>query len=97
MCNTNELGFPVSYRQRRKRYFGFQTGDLVRAVVPEGLACQGTHVGRVAVRARGTFNITTKQGKITDVPHRFCQLIGRMNGYSYQTGGRHAAPLTTSL
>jgi 5-methylcytosine-specific restriction endonuclease McrA len=95
MCNTNELGFPVSYRKRHKRYFGFQTGDLVRAVVPEGFASRGTHVGRVAVRARGTFNITTKHGKITDVPHRFCQPIGRMNGYSYQTGGRHAAPPPT--
>ncbi len=92
MCNTNELGFPVSYRKRHKRYFGFQTGDLVRAVVPEVLACRGTHVGRVTVRARGTFNITTKHGKITDVPHRFCQLIGRTNGYSYQTGRRHASP-----
>ncbi len=96
MCNTNELGLPVSSRQRHKRYFGFQTGDLVRAVVPEELASRGTHVGRVAVRARGTFNLTTKHGKITDVPHRFCQLIGRTNGYSYQTGGRHAAPPTTS-
>ena len=96
MCNTNEFGFPVSYRKRHKRYFGFQTGDLVQAVVPEVLACRGTHVGRVAVRARGTFTITTKHGKITDVPHRFCQPIGRTNGYSYQTGGRHAAPPPTS-
>jgi HNH endonuclease/RRXRR protein len=96
LCNVNELGFPVSHRKRHKRYFGFQTGDLVRAVVPERFACRGTHVGRVAVRAKGSFNITTKQGKITDVPHRFCQLIGRSNGYSYQTGERHAAPPLTS-
>src|SRR5262249_8254642 len=60
MCNPNEIGLPVSHRKRHKRYFGYQTGDLVRAVVPERLACRGTHVGRVAVRARGTFDITTK-------------------------------------
>ncbi|HEX6479033.1 MAG TPA: RNA-guided endonuclease IscB [Ktedonobacteraceae bacterium] len=96
LCNVNELGFPVSHRQRHKRYFGFQTGDVVRAVVPERFACRGTHVGRVAVRARGSFTITTKQGKITDVPHRFCQLIGRSNGYGYQTGERHAAPPQSS-
>lgn len=96
MCNPNEIGFPVSYRKRHKRYFGYQTGDLVRAVVPETLACRGTHVGRVAVRARGTFNITTKRGKVTDVPYRFCTPIGRTTGYSYQTGERHAAPLPTS-
>jgi 5-methylcytosine-specific restriction endonuclease McrA len=96
MCNPNEIGLPVSHRKRRKRYFGYQTGDLVRVVVPETLACQGTHVGRVAVRARGTFNITTKRGKVTDVPYRFCTPIGRTTGYSYQTGERHAAPPTTS-
>ena len=92
LCNVNALGFPVSHRQRHKRSFGFQTGDLVRAVVPERLACRGTHVGRVAVRARGSFTITTKQGKITDVSQRFCRLIGRSNGYSYQPGERQAAP-----
>jgi 5-methylcytosine-specific restriction endonuclease McrA len=90
LCNVNALGFPVSHRHRHKRYFGFQTGDLVRSVVPERLACRGTHVGRVAVRARGEFTITTKQGKITDVPQRFCRLIGRSNGYSYQRGERQA-------
>jgi 5-methylcytosine-specific restriction endonuclease McrA len=92
MCNPNEIGLPVSHRKRHKRYFGYQTGDLVRAVVPEKLACRGTHVGRVAVRARGTFSITTKRGKVTAVPSRFCTLIGRTTGYSYQTGERHAAP-----
>src|SRR5215472_1119116 len=96
LCNVTALGFPVSHRQRHKRYFGFQTGDLVRAVVPERLACRGTHVGRVAVRARGYFSITTKQGKITDVPHRFCQLVGRSNGYSCQPGEWHGAPLPPS-
>ncbi len=28
MCNTNELGFPTGHRKRRRRYFGYQTGDL---------------------------------------------------------------------
>lgn len=96
MCNPSEIGLPLSHRQRHKRYFGYQTGDLVRAVVPETLACRGTHVGRVAVRARGTFTITTKRGKVTDVPFRFCAPIGRTTGYSYQTGERHAVPLQTS-
>lgn len=97
MCNPNEIGLPISHRKRHKRYFGYQTGDLVRAVIPETLACRGTHVGRVAVRARGTFNITTKRGKVSDVPYRFCTPIGRTTGYSYQIGERHAAPLPTSL
>lgn len=96
MCNPNAIGFPVSHRQRHKRFFGFQTGDLVRAVVPETFACRGTHVGRVAVRARGTFNITTRHEKITDVPHRFCRPIGRADGYQYQRGEQHETPRQTS-
>jgi hypothetical protein len=87
-CNVYELG----HRKRHKRYFGFQTGDRVRAVIPDRFTCRGTHVGRVAVRAKGSFNITTKEGKITDVSHRFCQLIGRSDGYRYQTGEQHAVP-----
>jgi hypothetical protein len=97
MCNPNEIGLPVSHRKRRKRYFGYQTGDLVRAVVPEGFKAVGTHVGRVAVRARGTFDISTTYGKVTDVPHRFCRPLGRTDGYRYQTGGRHAASLPIGL
>ncbi|MDQ2715441.1 MAG: RNA-guided endonuclease IscB [Chloroflexota bacterium] len=96
LCNVNEIGFPSSHRKRHKRYFGYQAGDLVRAVVPETLACRGTHVGQVAVRAKGTFTITTKHGKITDVPYRFCTSIGRASGYSYQTGTRYTAPPPTS-
>jgi 5-methylcytosine-specific restriction endonuclease McrA len=97
LCNVNKLGFPVSHRRRHKRYFGFQTGDLVRAVVPERFACRGTHVGRVAVKASGFFIIMTAHGKVTGVPHRFCRLIGRTTGYRYQIGTWHDAPLPTSL
>ncbi|GHO53730.1 RNA-guided endonuclease IscB [Ktedonobacter robiniae] len=92
LCNVNKQGFPVSHRKRHKRYFGYQTGDLVRAVVPERFACRGTHVGGVTVKASGYFTITTAHGKVTDVPHRFCRQIGRSTGYAYQIGTRHAAP-----
>jgi 5-methylcytosine-specific restriction endonuclease McrA len=92
MCNLNALGFPVGHRKRRKRYFGYQTGDMVRAVVPERLKCAGTHVGRVAVKAAGTFTIGTKHGKVTDVPHRYCRLLACSDGYSYQQGERMFLP-----
>ena len=46
MCGVDEYGFPIRHRQRNKVHFGYQTGDLVRAVVPKG-ARAGTHVGRV--------------------------------------------------
>ncbi|MNU03600.1 hypothetical protein D3C72_2476860 [compost metagenome] len=46
-------GFPRGYLMRDKRAFGFQTGDMVKAVVPSGKKA-GTHVGRVAIRATGS-------------------------------------------
>jgi 5-methylcytosine-specific restriction endonuclease McrA len=92
MCNTNALGFPTGHRQRRKRYFGYQTGDLVRAVVPQRLKCAGTHVGRVTVKAAGTFTIATAHGKVTDVPHRYCRLLQRSDGYAYHPGARISPP-----
>ena len=95
MCNTNDLGFPTGHRKRRRRYFGYQTGDLVRAVVPERLKCAGTHVGRVVVKAAGTFTIANKHGKVTDVSHRYCQPLQRSDGYAYQQGAR-ISPLPIS-
>ncbi|MGI9058827.1 MAG: RNA-guided endonuclease IscB [Ktedonobacteraceae bacterium] len=95
MCNTNALGFPTGHRQRRKCYFGYQTGDLVRAVVPERLKCAGTHVGRVTVKAAGTFTIATSHRKVTDVPHRYCRLLHRSDGYAYHQGARISLPPTS--
>jgi hypothetical protein len=92
---VDKHGFPRGYRQRKKRYFGYQTGELVRAVVPQG-ARQGTHVGRVAVKASGYFTIQTKTGKVTDVAHRYCRVQQRTDGYSYQFGAR-LSPLPTSV
>jgi len=95
MCTPNDLGFPVSHRKRRKRYFGYQTGDMARAVVPDRYVCRGTHVGRVAVKASGYFTITTAHGKITDVSHRYCKPISRDNGYAYRHGANIPEPPPT--
>jgi hypothetical protein len=91
MCNVDRFGFPCSMPKGAKRVQGFQTGDLVRAVVPSG-AKAGTYVGKVAVRTRGCFNITTAHGRVTDIHHRFCTLIARSDGYTYQLGRRAALP-----
>ena len=77
-------GFPRGYLIRTKRIKGFQTGDLVKAVVPAGKKA-GTHVGRVAVRATGNFNIQTPYGVVQGISHRHCRLVQRGDGYSYQT------------
>ena len=93
MCRMDKYGSPRTGAKQRKRVQGFQTGDRVRAVVPSGTK-QGTYVGKVAVRTRGTFNITTAHGVVTDIHHRFCVLVARSDGYTYQQGKEAAFPLS---
>jgi len=85
MCRMDRFGFPRTSAKGRRRVQGFQTGDLVRAIVTWGKN-EGTHVGRVAVRARGSFNVTTAQGTVTDISYRSCQRIQRADGYRYEQG-----------
>jgi hypothetical protein len=82
MCGTDKYGFPIRHKRRQKRYFGFQTGDLVRAVVTKGKR-QGTHVGRVLVRASGSFDITTRNGRQAGISYRHCRMVQRADGYAY--------------
>jgi 5-methylcytosine-specific restriction endonuclease McrA len=82
MCRTDKHGFPRRHVPRQKRWFGFKTGDLVKAVVPGG-KCVSTHVGRVAIRTSGWFNITTASGLIQGIHHRHCRIVQRADGYAY--------------
>jgi 5-methylcytosine-specific restriction endonuclease McrA len=91
MCRMDKYGFPRTGAKQHKRVQGFQTGDLVRAVVTSGTK-QGTYVGKIAVRSRGTFTITTAHGVVTDIHHRFCLLVARSDGYTYQQGKEAAFP-----
>lgn len=91
MCGTNKYGFPCRHRQRQKSYFGFQTGDMVRAVVTTGKKA-GIYTGRVLVRASGSFDIVTTHRRVTGISHRYCSAIHQRDGYSYRSGGRHSSP-----
>jgi 5-methylcytosine-specific restriction endonuclease McrA len=75
-------GFPRGYLTRQKRIQGFQTGDRVKAEVTKGKKT-GSYVGRVAVRASGSFNIQTAQGVVQGISCRYCQIIQRADGYGY--------------
>jgi hypothetical protein len=55
---------------------------MVHAVVPSG-AKKGTWTGRVAVRATGSFNITTASGTVQSISHRYCRLLQRADGWRY--------------
>jgi hypothetical protein len=61
---------------------GFQTGDLVRAVLTKGVHA-GTWRGRVAVRATGSFNIQTSDGVRQGISWRYCAILQRGDGYGY--------------
>jgi 5-methylcytosine-specific restriction endonuclease McrA len=75
-------GFPRGYLTESKKAFGYQTGDIVKAVVTTGKKV-GTYIGRIAMRATGRFNIETEDALIQGIHHRFCTLIQRADGYGY--------------
>ncbi|MFF3491401.1 RNA-guided endonuclease IscB [Streptomyces sp. NPDC002795] len=81
---TDKHGFPRVRMPRQKQFFGYQTGDLVRAVVPTGKKT-GTHTGRVAVRSSGSFNITTAHGTVQGIRYQRFRLLQRADGYAYTT------------
>jgi 5-methylcytosine-specific restriction endonuclease McrA len=91
-CNVNKVGFPCSRPKGKRKVKGFQTGDIIRAAVTSGTK-QGIYVGRVLVRASGSFDIQTKQGRVQGISHRFCNLVHRCDGYSYQNGAGHSSPV----
>ena len=77
MCGTNKHGFPIRHKRKQKRWFGFLTGDLVRAVIPRGKYA-GTHIGRIAVRTRPLFKLSG-----FDVHPKYLRVIQRADGYAY--------------
>ncbi len=82
MCGVKR-GFPIRHRGRKKVHYGYQTGDLTRAVVLKGVHT-GTHVGRVLARATGSFDLRTAHDRIGGINVRDCQFLHRNDGYSYQ-------------
>ncbi len=86
MVNSDKYGFPRGApKLRQKSFFGFQTGDLVKAVVNKGKKI-GTYVGRVAVRKTGSFNIKTKTELVQGISHKYCQHTHKSDGFNYGFG-----------
>ena len=84
MCLSDKYGFPRTSPKGPGRVFGFRTGDMVLATVLDG-KYKGVWVGRVAVRATGSFDIVTSMGKAT-VNHKTCRCLHRKEGYTYTLG-----------
>ncbi|MGL4622474.1 MAG: RNA-guided endonuclease IscB [Chroococcidiopsis sp.] len=79
-CGTDKYGFPIRHRSPERIHFGFQTGDIVRAIVTKGKFI-GKWIGRIAVRARPSFKLTSTQ--TFDVHPNKLKLVHRKDGYSY--------------
>jgi len=79
-----QYGFPRTGPKKHKRVKGFQTGDIVKAVVTKGKKI-GTYVGRVVVRARGSFDIGIGKENVSGIGYKYCQLIQSSDGYEYST------------
>ena len=82
MCSMDRFGFPRTSAKASKLVKGFQTGDIVKAVVPSGLK-QGEYLGRVVVRSNGSFSIKTSCCLIQGIGYKYCSLVQRNDGYSY--------------
>jgi hypothetical protein len=81
-CRTDKFGFASPYVPRFKFIKGFQTGDIVKAVVTNGKKI-GEYVGRIATRSTGSFNISTKNGLVQGISYKVCTHIHKKDGYNY--------------
>jgi 5-methylcytosine-specific restriction endonuclease McrA len=79
MCRTDKYGFPSRYVPRQKRWFGFRTGDLVKAVVPNGKYA-GVHTGRITIRSRPSFRLNG-----VNVHPKYLRMLQGADGYSYSS------------
>ena len=82
MCLMDKYGFPRTSAKASKMVNGFQTGDIVKAVVTKG-SKQGEYLGRVAVRSRGYFDIQTKTQVVQGIGFEYCHIVQRSDGHLY--------------
>ena len=77
MCRPDKYGFPRTKAKQGRVHYGFQTGDIVLATIPEGKHT-GLHIGRVAVRNRPSFRLNN-----FDVHPKYLKVLHHADGYSY--------------
>ncbi len=78
MCRVDRFGFPRTKPKKNRIVKGFQTGDIVKAIVPKGKKA-GMHIGRIAVRTKGSFRV----GKVDGVRNPSVNILGfsQLNGF----------------
>ena len=78
-CRTDTYGFPKAHAPSLKKFMGFQTGDIVKAIIPKGKFA-GLHIGRVAIRYRPSFCLRVK----------CLTILHQSDGYRYEKGERNS-------
>ena len=90
VIHVDKFGFPrrnKAYQLVRKSALikvvkGFQTGDIIKAVVTKGKKI-GSYLGKVAIRSSGSFNIKTVAETVQGINYKYCQQVHRKDGYVY--------------
>ena len=82
MCLMDKYGFPRTKPKGSKSVEGFQTGDMVKVIVPSGLK-QGEYLGRVVVRSSKCFDVKTKTKTVQGIWHKYFHIVQRGDGYLY--------------
>jgi hypothetical protein len=77
MCITDKYGFPKSHKRRAKTFMGFQSGDMVRAIIPKGKYA-GVHYGRIVIRFCPNFMLNR-----FNVHPKYLRRLYRSDGYAY--------------
>ena len=88
--HVDSFGFPRRNKAHQlvrksaliKSVKGFQTGDIVKAVVTKGKKI-GSYLGKVAIRSSGSFNIKTVTQTVQGINHKYCEQVHRKDGYVY--------------
>ncbi len=79
---TNKSGEIVRKSAIIKQFKGFQTGDIVKAIVTKGKKI-GSYLGKVAIRSTGSFNIKTVTKPVQGINYKYCSIVHRKDGYLY--------------
>ena len=80
VVKNNAFGFPAGTAKTAKQRDGFQTGDLVRAIIRKGKS-PGIHIGRISSTGKSRFDITTKNG-IIGTTAKNLKMLQRNFGYA---------------
>jgi hypothetical protein len=91
ICRMDKYGFPRTKPKQDRIQFGFQTGDIVKAIIPSGKYA-GTQIGRVVVRSKPSFQLNG-----VDVHPKYLMLIHGADGYEYRKAEVASSPVPAPM